>query len=128
MDLCFLIQRSILYGRGRWGIVIWGLDLMALCVWQSVLPCLFISNRIFEYLGERTFSAYLLHPVIIFYSKVHLVKTYEFIQSHLEPNAFFICATLIIALVLVFAEFTYRFIEVPGIKFGRKLITQRKHA
>jgi peptidoglycan/LPS O-acetylase OafA/YrhL len=35
-----------------------------------------------------------------------------------------VCATLTIALVLVFAEFTYRLIEVPGIKFGRNLVTQ----
>jgi hypothetical protein len=50
------------------------------------------------------------------------------LQSDLGSSTFFVCATLTIALVLVFAEFTYMLIEVPGIKFDRKLITQWKLA
>jgi len=112
------------HGDGRWDLVIWGLGLMALCVWQSISPSLIIANRIFEYLGERSFSVYLLHPVVIVLSKDHLARTYEALRPYLGANAFFVCATLTIALVLVFAEFTYRLIEVPGIKFGRNLVTQ----
>jgi len=43
-------------------------------------------------------------------------------------NAFFVCATLTIALALMYAELTYRLIEVPGINFGRKLILKRRFA
>lgn len=112
------------FGSGRWDIVIWGLGLMALCIWQSVSPGFFIANRIFEHLGERSFSIYLLHPVIIFFSKQHTVRIYELLVPYIGLNAFFVCAVLIIVTVLMFAEFTYRLIEVPGIGFGRKLITQ----
>lgn len=101
---------------------------MALGVWQSASPSLIFANRIFKYLGERSFSVYLLHPVVIVLSRDHLVRTYEGLQPDLGSTAFFVCVTLTIALVLVFAEFTYRLIEVPGIKFGRKLITQWKLA
>lgn len=50
------------------------------------------------------------------------------LQPDPGSTTFFVCATLTIALVLVFAEFTYRLIEVSGIKFGRKLITKWKLA
>ena len=100
------------------------MGLMALCIWQSTTPSVFVANWVFEYLGERSFSVYLLHPVIIFYSKATLVQFYDQLQPYIGAHAFFVCAIIIIALVLVFAEFTYRFIEVPGISFGRKLIKQ----
>lgn len=87
-----------------------------------------MANRIFEYMGERSFSIYILHPVVIFFSKDHLFRTYEALQPVLGSSAIFVCAILTIALVLVFAEFTYRLIEGPGIKFGRNLVTQWKLA
>ena len=124
--LMFFDAGKYFRGNGRWDSVIWGLGLMALCVWQSVSPSLFFANRIFEYLGERSFSIYLLHPVVIVLLKDHLARIYEALQPHLGPTSFFVCAALIIALVLVFAEFTYRLIEVPGIRFGRKLLIQGK--
>ncbi len=66
------------------------------------------------------------HPIVIVFSKSHLVRIYEALQFYLGPNAFFVCAILIVALVLVIAEFTYRLIEVPGIRLGRKLIARRR--
>lgn len=35
---------------------------------------------------------------------------------------YFVCAALVMVEVLVMAEITYRAIEVPGIKLGRKVI------
>lgn len=122
--LMFFDAGKYFHGDGRWDLVIWGLGLMALCVWQRISPSLIIASRSFEYLGERSFSIYLLHPVVIFFSKDHLVRTYEGLQPDLGSTAFFVCAILTITLVLVFAEFTYRLIEVPGIKFGRNLVTR----
>ncbi|MFI3121772.1 MAG: acyltransferase [Methylococcaceae bacterium] len=109
-------------------IVIWGLGLMALCISQSVSPSLFIANQLFEHLGERSFSIYLLHPVVITYSKVYLVEIYGRLLPYIGSNAFFVCAILTLSLTLAFAELTYRIIEVPGISFGRKLIIKRRIA
>lgn len=126
--LMFFDLGTYFRGNGRWDIVVWSLGLMALCIWQSVSPSLLIANKFLEYLGERSFSIYLIHPVIIFYGKAYIVKTYETFQPHFGSYAFFVCAILITVLILSVAEFTYRFIEVPGISFGRKLITQRRLA
>ena len=101
---------------------------MALCVWQSVYPSFLIANRIFEYLGERSFSIYLLHPVILFFSKAQIVRTYGALHPHLGSYSFFVCAALSIPVILMFAEFTYRLIEVPGIHLGRRLINQWRQA
>lgn len=126
--LIFFDAGQYFRGSARLDIILWGLGLMALCVWQSLFPCLLIANRICGYLGERSFSIYLLHPVIIFHAKKQILQTYQLLQPHLGAYAFFVCAVLIIALILFFAEFSYRIIEVPGIKFGRKLIKQRTYA
>lgn len=119
--LMFFGVGKYLYGDGRWDIVTWGFGLAGLCVWQSVFPSPFFANRIFEFLGERSFSIYLLHPIIIHYLKTPLASTYEILQPYFGSASYFVCVLPIIALVLVFAELTYRFVEVPGIRFGRKL-------
>jgi peptidoglycan/LPS O-acetylase OafA/YrhL len=124
--LTFLNIGKYFFGDGRLDIVIWGLGLMALCISQSVSPSLFIANQLFEHLGERSFSIYLLHPVVITFSKVYLVEIYGRLLPYIGSNAFFVCAILTIALTLAFAELTYRIIEVPGISFGRKLIIKRR--
>jgi peptidoglycan/LPS O-acetylase OafA/YrhL len=126
--LMFFNFGKYFYGDGRLDIMVWGLGLMTICIWQSVSPSLFIANQFFEHLGERSFSIYLLHPVVIFYSKVYVAEIYATLQPYLGANAFFVCAILTIALTLVFAELTYRLIEVSGISLGRKLIIKRRLA
>jgi peptidoglycan/LPS O-acetylase OafA/YrhL len=127
--LLFFNVGKYFYGSGRLDIVLWGLGFMLLCTWQSVSPSLVIANRFFEYLGERSFSIYLLHPVVIMVSqKVSLFTIYDICQPYIGLYAFFVCAILITALVMVFAECTYRLIELPGIRFGRKIMTHWKYA
>jgi hypothetical protein len=52
----------------------------------------------------------------------------EITMDYLSTNAFFVCATLTIALVMLFDALTYTFIEVLGISFYRKLIIKRRLA
>lgn len=124
--LLFSELGQYLYGSARFDIVFWGVGLSALCIWQGSMPSVLIGNKFFEYLGERSFSIYLLHPVVILYSKNQLSSNYQLLQPYIGSSAYFVCAALLISLILIFAEFTYRFIEVPGIKLGRKLIKTRK--
>ena len=119
--LCFDFG-ALLKNSGRFDIVLWGIGLSALCAWQSLRPSVAIGSYPLEYLGERSFSIYLLHPVIVFYSKDYLLKVYNACSSIIGSYSYFICASLLLIVILVVAEFTYRFIEVPGINFGRRLI------
>jgi peptidoglycan/LPS O-acetylase OafA/YrhL len=114
-------------GSGRWDIVVWGLSLAALCLWQSAKPSLIMAHGLFQYLGERSFSIYLVHPVVIVFSKAYLLEGYEELLSFIGAYAFFVCATLILVVILLCAELTYRLIEVPGIHLGRRLIVWKRN-
>jgi len=94
----------------------------ALCIWQSTRPSLLFANRFMEYLGERSFSIYLLHPLVIVLTQKYIVGLYAMLEPALGTYAFIVCALLVVLVVLALAEITYRTIEVPGIKYGRKVI------
>lgn len=117
---------ALLKNSGRLDIILWGIGLSALCAWQCREPSGAIASYAFEYLGERSFSMYLLHPVILFYSKDYLLKVYSVCSAIIGSYSYFVCAIMLLAAVLVVAECTYRFIEVPGINLGRRLIAWRK--
>lgn len=107
---------------GQFGFVIRAFGFGALCVWQSSKPSLWCANKFFEYLGERSFSIYLLHAPIIILSKGYVVSLYSKLEPGIGAYAYFVCAVVVMVEVLVMAEITYRAIEVPGIKLGRKAI------
>ncbi len=109
---------------GRLDIIVWGFGLTALIVWQSLLPSYVLASKVFWFLGERSFSIYLLHPIVITFSKGPLMAVYGALSVPLGAYAFFVCAAFVISVTLMFAEFTYRLIEVPGINLGRRLITE----
>ena len=120
--LLFSELGATLNNSSRFDIVLWGIGLTALCIWQGTLPSRLIGNKFFEYLGERSFSIYLLHPVVIYFSKSQLNIIFQKLSVFCGQSAYFICALLIIVEILILAEFTYRFVEVPGINLGLKLI------
>ena len=66
--LMFFDLGSVLYNSYRLDIVLWGLGLTALCIWQAVIPSSFIANGFFEYMGERSFSIYYT-PLLFFFQK-----------------------------------------------------------
>jgi len=110
-------------------ILIWGLGLMMICIWQGTWPSSFIANSIFEFFGERSFSIYLLHPVIIHYSKNIIASIYNFFFPTIGSISFFLCFIILLCFILPAAELTYRLIEIPGINLGKKIInTQIKHS
>jgi peptidoglycan/LPS O-acetylase OafA/YrhL len=62
--------------------------------------------------------------IVIVFSMELQVAIFVALSAYLGAYAFFVCAALVISVILVLAEFTYRLIEVPGINLGRQLITQ----
>jgi len=125
-SLLFLNVGQMLYNGGRLDIAFWGIGLMALCIWQSLLPSYLIANKFFEFLGERSFSIYLLHPMVIFVTEKSLAELHSSLSTYIGSFAFFACAAAVIIGVLAVAELAYRLIEVPGIRLGRRLILKRR--
>jgi peptidoglycan/LPS O-acetylase OafA/YrhL len=101
--------------------ILWGVGFTALCVWQSTRPSRWSANRFFEYLGERSYSIYLLHPVVLIFLKSPIQAVNSTLATQLGAYAYFICAALILIPLIALAEVTYRLIEVPGIEYGKKI-------
>lgn len=102
--------------------VAWGLLFTVLCVWVTLRPIRFLSWTPFQYLGERSYSLYLLHfPIMLL-----LVPSAFWVFETLRPA--FGDAALILAVVLVYipvvllSALTYLLVEKPGMNLGRKVI------
>lgn len=106
---------------GRVDLLLWVVGFSALAVWQCQRPSRGIANWFFEHVGERSYSVYLLHPVVIPFLRTPLQQLNGWLASYLGPYAFFVSAVLVIGVLLLASEITYRFIEVPGIRFGRRI-------
>jgi peptidoglycan/LPS O-acetylase OafA/YrhL len=105
----------------RTGTIVWGVAFGALSLWQSKWPSRWSANRFLEHVGERSYSVYLLHPVLIMLLKSPIQALYKAVSPILDTYAYFVCVACFVPLLLIVSEFTYRLIEVPGIRYGRKM-------
>jgi peptidoglycan/LPS O-acetylase OafA/YrhL len=107
-------------GRPLLGSVCFGL----LCAWQAATPSRWLANSAMQWLGERSFSIYLLHPLTINQLARHDV--YSWVWQSLEPTigawAYLPCVALTLTIVLSLSAVTYALIERPGQKLGAAII------
>jgi peptidoglycan/LPS O-acetylase OafA/YrhL len=111
-----------LQNPGRIDLVVWASGFAALCIWQSRNPSRWIASKFLEYTGERSYSVYLLHGPIILYLKDYIRNGYVMLHDFIGAYAFFLCAAAVLLLIMAAAEITYRLVEVPGIRLGRRII------
>lgn len=111
---------------GRPDIIIWAIVFSILCASQAARPSWLFANQFLEYAGERSFSIYLLHPLVIVYLKPLYLSAYSYMIPTIGDYAYFICLVIVLSILIPLAELTYRFIEVPGIRFGSKLNKRRR--
>jgi peptidoglycan/LPS O-acetylase OafA/YrhL len=123
-SLLFLDVGTYLHNGSRLDIVLWGLGFTALAIWQGSRPSRLIANRMFGFLGERSFSIYLLHPLVILFAKPYVIQIYEALKPVIGPYAYFVSATALMVIILLGAEVTYRLVELPGINVGRKILNR----
>jgi peptidoglycan/LPS O-acetylase OafA/YrhL len=83
-------------------------------------PIRFIANRIILFYGKISYSLYLNHPIMIYF----FAPLYHSVYSLGYSNGihFLICLTITIIPLTFVSYLTYRFIELPGIKLGKKII------
>lgn len=111
---------------GRLDLVAWGTAFGLLCVTESLRPSFAMANKAMEYLGERSYSIYLVHPPLLVLGKGNFEGFRSAALPLLGPGATAL-AELVAAVILVLpvAELTYRFVEVPGINVGKSIIKWR---
>lgn len=98
----------------------WSLPFGVLCLWQALYPSRLLRTRPMQWLADRSFSIYLLHPVVI----VGLRPAYDYARTHGVPDGawlYLACLAMTLPVLLVAAQITYRLVELPGIAAGRRI-------
>jgi peptidoglycan/LPS O-acetylase OafA/YrhL len=91
-----------------------------LFVGLALNPTRLLVNRVTCALGTISYSAYLIHPWVVF----ELAPVYPKIQalSSVATLTFIGCVALTLAITALLASITYLLIERPGIALGRRLL------
>jgi peptidoglycan/LPS O-acetylase OafA/YrhL len=114
---------------GRPDLMVWSLLFGATAIWQALFPSRWFATPALQWVGERSYSIYLLHPLVIGSLSPLLKSMYVATQAMVGNWAFFVVAGATMLLVLTLANLTYHFIERPGMRAGKRLLTYlRKHA
>jgi peptidoglycan/LPS O-acetylase OafA/YrhL len=108
---------------GRPDIMAWGVLFGTLALWQGLFPGRWFASRGLQWVGERSYSVYLLHPLLIFELTPFLQKAYASMQGQIGDWGFLVCAALLLAALLVCSNLTYHMIERPGLRLGKMVLT-----
>lgn len=82
-------------------------------------PIFLLVNRVTEYLGRISYSIYLIHPLVIW----GLSRIYpRIVETSSRPTVtYFLCALLTFAVLIPLAELSYRIVEAPGVRLGKRV-------
>lgn len=116
ISIFFLKIQSIL----NYIICLFFFSLFILCL--AKFPTWIIVNFFSTYLGKISFSCYLLHMAIInILINIHLVNILNIFLSN-SILCFIISYICLILLTTFFSHFTYKFIELSGINYGKRVV------
>jgi peptidoglycan/LPS O-acetylase OafA/YrhL len=101
----------------------WGLAFMALTLSVCVWPNRLIVNRVSTYLGRISFSLYLWHPLLI----VLLLDVIGALRARLQGDGLILaaCTATVLTVLVAVSSLSYRFIELPGMNYGKRLTRPR---
>lgn len=116
-----------LFLDGQLNMLVWIYAFAAVCLWQALWPCWPFNTRVAQWAGERSYSLYLLHPLLIY----SLGDVYTLVYRELSSIgnwAFLACAAITLPLLFALSAFTYWLIEGPGYALGTYLRRRRAAA
>ncbi|MDX2277381.1 MAG: hypothetical protein NW206_18190 [Hyphomonadaceae bacterium] len=99
---------------------LWGVLFAVLCLWFTVRPLSMLRWAPLQYLGERSYSLYLVHfPMMLL-----LMTPMRWLLVTTEPTigtawATAIAIAVVYASVVLVSAISYRLIERPGMELGR---------
>jgi peptidoglycan/LPS O-acetylase OafA/YrhL len=119
---------GFLVTSGRLDTQLWGLSLGFIAVLTSINAQRWMAHPVLQHFGERSYSIYLTHAVVIKFGEPLIRRLYEFCYPALGGYGFAVCALAVLIPTLLVSEVTYRLIEIRGIMFGKNfLITQMRN-
>lgn len=99
--------------------VAWALPLAGLCCSQVMAPSGWLCSRAAQWVGERSYSLYLLHTWVVMFLSI---SAYPLIARAVPPTlAYGAGVALTIAIALPLAWYGHRAVEVPGMRLGSRL-------
>lgn len=112
--------------RGLWDSA-WSIPFGLICVGLALRPIWLLSNRATRYLGKISFSLYLIHPTIVYYlSELGVYGAISRSVAFSKLAAFLASFAVTLLCVAGVAALTYRWIEEPGMRMGKKLLNRRR--
>lgn len=103
----------------RLDLYIWSILFMMLILSMCFWPNRLLINRVTTGLGRNSFSLYLWHPLVI----VTLIKVYPLIGAKMGTGLlnFMASAVMTTGIVAFVAHFSFRFVEAPGMRLGKRV-------
>jgi len=112
--------------RSTWD-SLWGIPFGLLCLAMALHPSRVLSNTVTRYLGKISFSLYLIHPTVLF--KLRGLGFYNWVYAKCPGNealAYFACLLVSLAIITAIASVTFRWIEQPGMNWGKRITTRKR--
>lgn len=103
---------------------IWGFVFCCLIVGFILYPCRLYVNRVTKFIGDRSYSVYLIHPLVLVFLAPFYTVIYEWIADW--GLAFLISFLFTLLIVLFISSLVYKFIEQPAMKYGISFILKKK--
>ena len=121
-----VVPGSVVLAPGRPDSLVFGLGFAGICLWQAARPSWLMRLQIMQFLGERSYSLYVLHPLVIFCLTPLYPSVYATFGG--SPWSYVACAAMTLFMLSIVADATYRLIEAPSIRFGRILIERMRNS
>lgn len=111
--------------RTTWD-TLWSIPLGSICLAMALHPSRILSNRVTQYLGKISFSLYLVHPTVLYgFGQAGVYKwIYALVPSSLAAG-YALAFALSLGVIAAISAVTYRFIEVPGMNWGKRMATRQ---
>ncbi len=110
---------------GRPALLVFFLIYGLLCLSQAISPSWLLRNPLMQYLGERSFSIYLVQVPIFFIMMKADVVVFHYLKSD-SLWFYFLCMLITTPVVLLISTLTYHWIEIPGVNVGRHIIQKMR--
>lgn len=111
-------------GGGRADTVLFSVFFGGMAAWQALFPSRLLASNAMKFMGERSYSIYLLHPFIIFWLLPANRWLYARLETVIGEWAFLGNAVFTIIVTVTVAAITYELIEKPCVELGRRLMTR----
>ncbi len=119
LALLALVQPPPSGASGQPLLVLWAAPIALVCAGQALAPSAWLCRPALQWLGQHSFSLYLVHPVIVLVLSEYGV--YGALHAALGPWAVLAGIAVTAAAALPVAMVTFRAIEAPGQRLGALL-------